>query len=1065
MYTQLKKTRKISCLLLAIMFLAAMFLPIFSTLSEASEGADTGILRILEIQPSTSSDITSSMQETLETFFHRKVEITKMPMPLFISKADEVNGYYDIVYIGNNTEDTDPYKNYYKGNVYSRFGPQVNNNCNVASSVSGNKEFYNGNDISNIAASKLKSFIEAGQLMIFDNGIFAQGQNSTKLYANFNGYRNNAEFNNVKVGNTVNLLNNLKEYKSQGINKRPSLQITNKPVEYNGNNIVANNGMISFAMNLNNNNGTQAMNVKLYIDRNGDGVFKDDEIAQTYENIGNIDGFSINYLLPSKYTGLIPWKLEVIDNCGVKAYETGFTAFKGDEQQIRVLQLLPDNNDNYATLKLSSLSNYNGKNLLYKSGEYRITITEMKISAFNNNYGNNVDGKPTILNGNYDMVIFGFDDAYVGDLSGNALNAMIAFADSGQAIMFTHDTVGFRKSNLTSAFKDRLGMNVFATDSAKPAGISVSTGMTRLALLNANGGARFPDTVLTCKINESNITKYPFILDNITVSPTHLQYLRLNPEDSDIVTAFTYRNQYIYNHGSRTATLASPLKNEDMYHEYDGFNDYYTYFKGNLTFSGTGHSPITSIEELKMFVNTMLKASVGSNHAPSAEILGLNNGQDIANTLDTLNFSVRASDQDIDDNRLNGKLYIDNDGDGIYGEQGESAITFGGTNALERDVERAVSIAKNVASSVTKFGIKVVVTDSSGAQGFKEISINNKNTPVLNMSHDIVKCLVGDRPNMGITVSAHGTGFSTTYKNLALTMNLNTAAFKSLSATRGSFSGGNYSYSLNDVIFNTNLNYYSEQSDQISFLCNQAGLFNTTASLSYKDGIGVTRTVNDPVAVNVKTGTVSVELKDNEGKAIKQEIILKKYNLNQATGKYLQDSSFTPLTADTDATTGIASFTMVPTGYYGATIALPSGYKPVDVTASLENNVQLTKMGDFELNFIQNTMVITLPVLYQVPIITISGNNTMVIWSKQKLTAAVGPDEIYGDWKVNWQVVPVTENGVVSGDAVIDANGLLTAKKLGRVIVRATTVDMDAGGQTSTITKEIEIIKNNVDIN
>jgi len=1066
------RVRRYYCLLIALVFFITTVLADWGRASAADTNVSTNIhtstysnsgrpVKILEIQPTTSFDITTAMKSTLETYFQQKVEITQMPMPLLISKAEEINGLYDIVYIGNNTYTSDPYNHFYKGNVYSRFGPVVANNCNVAGAIRNNREFYSGNDISDIAASKIKSFIQSGQLIIFDNGIFSQSLNTTKLYKNFIGYKNNTKYEkNVRIGTTSNLLDNLKAYKSSGVNKRPLLELTQKPVEYNGNNISINSGLISFAMDLKNNNGTGPMTVRLYIDRNGDGIFKSHEVEQTINNIRDISNFSISCLIPSKYTGLIPWKLEVEDHYGAKAYETGFSAFKGKELEIDVLQLLPNNSDNSATLKLSTLYNYNGQNLLYRPGEYKINITEMKINEFNDRYGQLVNNKPTILNGNYDMVIFGFDDGYVGDLSGKALEDMIAFADSGQAIMFTHDTIGYIQSNLTAAFKDRLGMNAFATDPGKPAGISVSTGMTRLALLNANGESRFPDTVLTCKINESNLTKYPFILGDIKVSPTHMQYIRLNPEDPDIVTAFTYRNEYRYQHGYRTANLIYPKQNEDKYHEYDGLNDYYTYFRGNLTFSGTGHSAITSIDELKMFVNTMLKALVGSNHAPSVSIIGINDGQGIANTLDTLDFSLRASDPDIDDKYLTGKLYVDNDGDGKY-EPGESVIIYEGSNRLECDVEKAVSL--KVPNSVDKFSIKAVVEDSSGAQGSTEITIKVLKTPVLSLNHNTLNCLEGDTVVSVLTVNTQATDLKTTYSNLELQMGLDTVNFDQITPVGGgNVSNGKFTKALSNVNFSPAADIPS-QTGQLSFRCKTAGNYITTAKLSYIDGNGRVQTITDPVGIDVKVGTVSVVLRDIDGKAVSgQRVILKRYNNDMNTGKYTEDITFTPRTGYTDST-GIARFSSVPTGYYGATTELPEGYKPVDNT---NTGSSLTKITDIQLNYYNNDMVITMPALYRFATINIEGKDTMIMWTSQTLTASITPSDMFSEYQLRWEVVPVSETGVLPGEAIIDPiSGVLYARKAGKVLVKCSSGRIDPGGNLITGTFVVTIERNKVDIN
>jgi len=1100
MNTKLKKARKVLCFIITLIFLTATFIPLLSPVSNASVGDVASPLRILEIQPSTASDITDSIKTDLKDYLGRDLEITTMPMSLFISKVADINGYYDIVYIGNNQTGVDPYKAVYNGNSYSRFGPKVDNNPNLAASVLNNREFYSGNDISNLSANKIKNYIASGQLAIFDTGIFSN--NTTKLFSNFNSYRTG--FYNVKTGLAVNLLDNLKVYKNIGIHKRPLLNVTQCPLRYDGTNTVDNTGPLSFSMDLRNNNSSQPMTVKLFIDTNGDGIFKEEtELAQKYENAVNTN-ISLNHLLSKNFTGLIPWKLEVIDNFGVKSYETGFTALKGAVRDIRVLQLLP--NRDTVNLKLHTL----GDELLKREDEYNITITEMKIGDFNNSYINGSkkvngvttlvdgryttkDGVTTILNSNYDMVIFGFNDSYDGDLSGSALDAMKEFADSKQSIMFTHDTIGFNNNNLTRRFKDMLGMNAFATDTAKPSGITVSTGMTRLALYNSNGMNHFPDTVLTHKINESYLTKYPFILEDIRVSPTHLQYLRLNAEDPEIVTAFTYKNENVYNHGSGIATLVTPTRLENLYHDYDGFNDYYTFFRGNLTFSGTGHSVINSLDEKEMFVNTMLRASAGSNQAPTVQILGINENQNIANTVSNIGFSVKASDYE--DRNVKGKIYVDSNDDGNYNEA--PVKVYDGTNTLQCDIAEAVSIA-NVNAS-TRFGIKVVVTDSDGAEGYAEIHINNKSNPTLTVGHTQVNCLVGDTVNMDLTVSANGTGLNTQYKELELTMGLNNSAFSTQTAISGSFdSTGIYKRSLSTVNFTPNPDITS-QTDAISFTCKtktEDGFY-TTASLSYKEGTTPKTPVTGNVWIDVDEGQVSVVLQDIYGTVINdQAVTLKKYTDAACT---VQDTFFSPRTAST--VNGVASFNTVPTGYYAATTILPTGYGcEVEETKAdgtigttvLTSGAVLSKEGDHKLEFgqSQSTMLITLPKIYLLPpTIAIVGNNLMGIWSKQDLKANI---TIIDDTKftcsgdVTWSVSSggggavianklIPKIDVVTGKVVKDVSGkdefvvvkgtaVLTAKKLGDVKVTASAIVEDLNGNEITIHEDFVVTINNVKV-
>ncbi|MDY3828826.1 MAG: hypothetical protein SOZ71_08625, partial [Clostridium sp.] len=49
----------------------------------------------------------------------------------------------------------------------------------------------------------------------------------------------------------------------------------------------------------------------------------------------------------------------------------------------------------------------------------------------------------------------------------------------------------------------------------------------------------------------------------------------------------------------------------------DSRNFYYTYSKGNITYSGTGHSNGYPPSEMKLFINTIIKADRGANFAPN----------------------------------------------------------------------------------------------------------------------------------------------------------------------------------------------------------------------------------------------------------------------------------------------------------------------------------------------------------------------------------------------------------------------------------------------------------------
>lgn len=124
------------------------------------------------------------------------------------------------------------------------------------------------------------------------------------------------------------------------------------------------------------------------------------------------------------------------------------------------------------------------------------------------------------------------------------------------------------------------------------------------------------------QLNKGQITEYPYKLsETITVAPTHAQTYQLNLEDPEVtvwycLSAKTGSSVTTSNDkggdGTAVAYAANPM---------DGANNYYIYSKGNIFYSGVGHSKINNDEEAKLFVNTMIAAYRTSYEAAAVEIL------------------------------------------------------------------------------------------------------------------------------------------------------------------------------------------------------------------------------------------------------------------------------------------------------------------------------------------------------------------------------------------------------------------------------------------------------------
>ena len=156
---------------------------------------------------------------------------------------------------------------------------------------------------------------------------------------------------------------------------------------------------------------------------------------------------------------------------------------------------------------------------------------------------------------------------------------------------------------------------------------------------------------LTTKVQQSNqgqITEYPYKIDeSFTISPTHGQWYQLNMEDPEVTVWYTLADdgkhitcaQNEENNGTGTAVTygVSPK---------DAANNYYIYSKGNVFYSGVGHSEITEPMEAKLFINTMIAAYRASYDPPMIELM--NPDAEITD-VNTMNYQMTANDEYNDD--------------------------------------------------------------------------------------------------------------------------------------------------------------------------------------------------------------------------------------------------------------------------------------------------------------------------------------------------------------------------------------------------------------------------------
>ncbi len=141
-------------------------------------------------------------------------------------------------------------------------------------------------------------------------------------------------------------------------------------------------------------------------------------------------------------------------------------------------------------------------------------------------------------------------------------------------------------------------------------------------------------TAVVDKVNDGMITNYPYkIPDTFRAANTHGQYWALDLEsdedndgESDIVVWYTIEDYTTTDNGVYKNDLCS-LSPHDVK------NNYYIYNKGNITYTGVGHTQVTSEQEVKLFINTMVASYVASVKKPDVKIVedGTTQASEISN--------------------------------------------------------------------------------------------------------------------------------------------------------------------------------------------------------------------------------------------------------------------------------------------------------------------------------------------------------------------------------------------------------------------------------------------------
>lgn len=479
--------------------------------------------------------------------------------------------------------------------------------------------------------------------------------------------------------------------------------------------------------------------------------------------------FSLRLALPTELKGYVGIKLVATDDRGHSCQDTGCMIVEESEvSEVRVLQIVPLDDVTSGNFLLEEDAFMDKFNEISDLVGISLIVDSVSVNEFVSWY----DGINYEMNGKdiynedknklykYDMLVLGFYDNFNREdiESESALNNIEDFINSGKAVLFSHDNFIYsaysdetyenvkivdessaKKNNLetsfylTSRFRKLAGMDRYGVSDKSYETVAGKgkancfddnyQGYTNLFLMRrgTSDGNVFKlyskisgevnGSVLTTtnvrQLNKGQITEYPYgINESISVAATHSQWFLLDLEATN--------DNFLDSSKDVVVWYALYSSSSDSYYHLSGIdaiNNFYIYSKGNITYSGCGHSAVTGEEEIKLFVNTVVKAIKSGNSTPkissstavktgtsSFEQAIRANDLSYLSDLDTTSNYLKFTITDIDMGISNGSYkyglaFWDVDGDGVYTEGVDVVLKeYTGESVLKNKEENVLDL-------------------------------------------------------------------------------------------------------------------------------------------------------------------------------------------------------------------------------------------------------------------------------------------------------------------------------------------------------------------------------------
>lgn len=499
-------------------------------------------LTVLDLEPCKDYTLTEEKIRNMVKNYSGPIKIVHMTTAEFNGKLEDLNSTYNMIYMGLNDGmfSKSLGKTVYNDHaldrkVYLHIGDQVVGGIALKGLAQNETANYNtyrfsGNDITSKKKTELEEFLKAGFPIVVNQDLYTLNDEKidpqSRIYSFISDNKGGVKPVPTKIAEMNNLINeglfdeNLfnQNTKTVAISKIKDCLMRHEspviefgipggesPVEYDGYTLQDSN-RLKFIFQIQqkvlplSETNTLKYTVKLYIDRNANGIYGDqsgelleppltDQLANT--------NILIDKEIPSDCYGIIPWKLEVSrqnkdSNPNVTMLRSSISGCygvdkKGVKKHLNILQITPTKIGSVINLQ-TELGNSSSKFYTYANNlnDFTFTITTIDKSEFESWYVDTSDVSKRYIRGKisnnplaeYDMVILGFGDYYSNISNQNgAVDNLFDYIESGKSVLFTRDTTSIVNQNSSSQpyvtgvpnwgynfnqfLRNRIGMNRF----------------------------------------------------------------------------------------------------------------------------------------------------------------------------------------------------------------------------------------------------------------------------------------------------------------------------------------------------------------------------------------------------------------------------------------------------------------------------------------------------------------------------------------------------------------------------------------------------------------------------